>query len=533
MGCRHSRNKREDDTSHDDSDRNNRAPRTANGAAGNARPVLTQYGSTDQAAATGLENQGYDVELMLAELVAAESDHNAPWRAALGKKCSDPAVPSPSPSQDPAVTTSTTQPDATANAVLDVPPNVGQCADSLVHRAVDEGMCAALLSARVEAVLCDRLAAHAAEASGAALAARVASPTTRAELLRVVEGRPSNDTLHADHLDRLADLEHRHAALRHEHDALLDRVEELELEHDRDRDGPREGGEDDAAAAAYARLAADLAEAHAIQRQQSAKLVVAAKINASLESQVSELRRAMQALSDRVTSDMSARNAEAARHHRHTVGIQSLDASVRELEARLAAADDAAALRAKLAERKTQRQQQMAEPATAGPGGWSSVKEKLVERRRAKEADEKAAASKMTRRRSAVQLLVPNPEWDVELLQTHPMDAFAKFLQTNRLRVVDLFNAMDRDKDTLLSYDEIFKGLQDLQIPLADTSVTDLCRQLDLNNDGFVTYKELKRCEQSYVRHSRELRKSEIAKVKNHPSKLYSSATGRKTDGSD
>lgn len=77
-------------------------------------------------------------------------------------------------------------------------------------------------------------------------------------------------------------------------------------------------------------------------------------------------------------------------------------------------------------------------------------------------------------------------------------------------------------------YDEVFQALIDLQIPLPDSGVTQLCHELDRNGDGNITYKELKRCEQSYVAHSREIRKSEIAQQKNHPSRRYSITSGRK-----
>lgn len=64
------------------------------------------------------------------------------------------------------------------------------------------------------------------------------------------------------------------------------------------------------------------------------------------------------------------------------------------------------------------------------------------------------------------------------------------FLSEKRLRAVDLFNCLDKDKTQSVSPEEMFKGLKKLNVPLTDAQLKRLIRLLDKDGDGEIDYGE-------------------------------------------
>ena len=64
------------------------------------------------------------------------------------------------------------------------------------------------------------------------------------------------------------------------------------------------------------------------------------------------------------------------------------------------------------------------------------------------------------------------------------------FLSEKRLRAVDLFNCLDKDKTQSVSPEEMFTGLKKLNVPLTDAQLKRLIRLLDKDGDGEIDYGE-------------------------------------------
>ena len=70
------------------------------------------------------------------------------------------------------------------------------------------------------------------------------------------------------------------------------------------------------------------------------------------------------------------------------------------------------------------------------------------------------------------------------------LTALKNFLLEKRLRAVDLFNCLDKDKTQSVTPDEMLKGLRKLNIPLTDLQLKRLIRILDKDGDGGIDYGE-------------------------------------------
>ena len=70
------------------------------------------------------------------------------------------------------------------------------------------------------------------------------------------------------------------------------------------------------------------------------------------------------------------------------------------------------------------------------------------------------------------------------------LTALKNFLLEKRLRAVDLFNCLDKDKTQSVSPDEMFVGLKKLNVPLSDLQLKRLIRILDRDGDGEIDYGE-------------------------------------------
>ena len=73
-----------------------------------------------------------------------------------------------------------------------------------------------------------------------------------------------------------------------------------------------------------------------------------------------------------------------------------------------------------------------------------------------------------------------------------------EYIKTHRLRLVDMFTRMDKDKDWLISCSECQQLFRTLQVPITDDEVEELVVGLDRNNDGYLDYRELLKARLAY-----------------------------------
>lgn len=66
-----------------------------------------------------------------------------------------------------------------------------------------------------------------------------------------------------------------------------------------------------------------------------------------------------------------------------------------------------------------------------------------------------------------------------------------EYLGKHRLRLVDMFARVDRNKDWLISRSECRRVFKKLNVPITDTEIEELISALDSNNDGYLDYREL------------------------------------------
>ena len=79
---------------------------------------------------------------------------------------------------------------------------------------------------------------------------------------------------------------------------------------------------------------------------------------------------------------------------------------------------------------------------------------------------------------------------EILMLKRKIFDKIRKFLKEKRLRMIDLFNTWDKDKNLTLSMQEFEDGIRNAEIPLSNDMIAFLVSHLDNNNDGCVGYDE-------------------------------------------
>lgn len=79
----------------------------------------------------------------------------------------------------------------------------------------------------------------------------------------------------------------------------------------------------------------------------------------------------------------------------------------------------------------------------------------------------------------------------------------ADYLKENRLRLIDLFVKVDRDKDWFMTRNELKEQFKRIAIPLPDPQLDELVTMLDVNNDNQLSYKELSRGIDAYYKDRR------------------------------
>ena len=67
----------------------------------------------------------------------------------------------------------------------------------------------------------------------------------------------------------------------------------------------------------------------------------------------------------------------------------------------------------------------------------------------------------------------------------------ADYLADNRLRLLDLFTKVDKNKDWSMTRDELKAAFKKIKVPLSDGQLDHLIFTLDVNNDNELSYKEV------------------------------------------
>ena len=71
------------------------------------------------------------------------------------------------------------------------------------------------------------------------------------------------------------------------------------------------------------------------------------------------------------------------------------------------------------------------------------------------------------------------------------LSIIAEYCRNNKLRLVDLYSQIDKDKNWHLSRQELRKLVRENEIPLTDAQLEELIIVLDRNDNDQLEYKEL------------------------------------------
>ncbi|XP_074646905.1 uncharacterized protein LOC141902879 [Tubulanus polymorphus] len=95
-------------------------------------------------------------------------------------------------------------------------------------------------------------------------------------------------------------------------------------------------------------------------------------------------------------------------------------------------------------------------------------------------------------------------------MKTDPMAILKSYVDRNNLRLVDLFNRFDKDKNYKISLEEFKKGLAMADVGLTENQIEALIARLDKSeSDGMVDYRELAKGSQQLIQKIRKLTKME------------------------
>lgn len=124
--------------------------------------------------------------------------------------------------------------------------------------------------------------------------------------------------------------------------------------------------------------------------------------------------------------------------------------------------------------------------------------------------------------------------WNTELLQENPLDALLEYCTASQLRLIDLFNCVDKDKSGKLDHGEMEMALVTLKIPLDREDVRQMIKALDQDGDGEIDYKELVAGRREAVTRNRMVKKASFATIARLPTEAKrlrpSSSSSRNTD---
>ena len=65
-----------------------------------------------------------------------------------------------------------------------------------------------------------------------------------------------------------------------------------------------------------------------------------------------------------------------------------------------------------------------------------------------------------------------------------------EYVKSNNLRLVDLFNQFDKDKNLSVSREELVRGFRSMKVPLSTEQLDMFMRELDTDGDGEIDYSE-------------------------------------------
>lgn len=86
----------------------------------------------------------------------------------------------------------------------------------------------------------------------------------------------------------------------------------------------------------------------------------------------------------------------------------------------------------------------------------------------------------------------------------------ADYIQKQRIRLVDLFSNVDKNKDWMVSRDELRNALKYANLPLTDAQLDELILVLDVDSDGLINYQELSKAIEAYYKDRRWQKLKEI-----------------------
>lgn len=78
------------------------------------------------------------------------------------------------------------------------------------------------------------------------------------------------------------------------------------------------------------------------------------------------------------------------------------------------------------------------------------------------------------------------------------LSIIAEYCHENKLRLLDLYKEIDKDKDWLISRNEVRKIIKANQIPLTDAQLEDMIIALDVDNNDQLDYRELAQGVEAY-----------------------------------
>lgn len=70
------------------------------------------------------------------------------------------------------------------------------------------------------------------------------------------------------------------------------------------------------------------------------------------------------------------------------------------------------------------------------------------------------------------------------------LSVLRKYLFDHRLRAVDLFNTMQKNKKQTMGLEEMFRGLRKAKVPLKDRHLRELIYLMDIDHNGEIEYWE-------------------------------------------
>lgn len=82
-------------------------------------------------------------------------------------------------------------------------------------------------------------------------------------------------------------------------------------------------------------------------------------------------------------------------------------------------------------------------------------------------------------------------KFDDAMFEAHPFEAFLLYVEQNSLRPIELFKSLDTNKDGKVDTPELDAAIKRLRIPLPPNGAARIMAEMDLDDDGSISYREL------------------------------------------